>query len=413
MRDVIEAEQTASLGDVCEIRNQNNESVKAEVIAVSDNNCLLMPYQTDSGLAPGLIVYGTQQKLRVPVGSQLIGRVLNGLGQTIDQWAAPIHRRWKETTTNVPESLGRQRIRQPLPTGIRAIDGLLTVGQGQRIGLFAGSGVGKSTLLGEIAKSASADVNVIALIGERGREVRPFIEETLGAKGMNRSIVVVATSDESPLMKVQAVKTAITIAEDLRDTGQNVLFFFDSLTRFAHAQKEIGLIRGETPGLRGYPPSVQTTMASLLERLGNNEVGSITGLITVLVDADDMNDPVADAARSILDGHIVLDRKLAARNHYPAIDILRSQSRLFREVTSSEQQAAASEIRHLLATFEDVAEMIQVGLYQRGTTADIDQAIDQLPKINRFLQQAVGEQSSFAETSRRLSKLNEVGVGST
>ena len=289
-------------------------------------------------------------------------------------------------------------------TGQRAIDGLLTIGRGQRIGLFAGSGVGKSTLLGEIAKHSHADLNVIALIGERGREVLPFLEDALGPKGRERSVVVVATSDEAPLMKIQAARTALTIAEEFREQGANVLFFLDSLTRFANAQRDVGLARGEVPGQRGYPPSVQATMAALLERLGNDQHGSITGLITILVDGDDFHEPIADAARSILDGHIVLDRRLAALGHFPAINVLQSLSRLFREVTSPQHQSAADELRKVLATHEEVAELIQVGLYQAESVPEVDRAIRKLPAVNRFLQQHIGEVSTFSETLAQLSE---------
>ncbi len=396
---------TASLGEFCEIKDDTGNSYKAEVIAVNDKNCQLMTYQHAAGLSPGMVVYGYGRQFRIPVGEALIGRTLNGLGQTIDGGKTISSRRWRTTVSDAPESFHRSRITKPLITGQRAIDGLLTIGQGQRVGLFAGSGVGKSTLLGEIAKKADADINVIALVGERGREVLPFIEDSLGEEGMAKSVVIVTTSDETPLMKIQAAKSAMTIAEDFRDQGANVLFFFDSLTRFANAQKEIGLSRGETPGLRGFPPSVQSMMASLLERLGNNDRGSITGLITILVDGDDMNEPIADAARSILDGHIVLDRKLAAMGQYPAIDVLRSLSRLYREVTTPQQQQAAQQLRKIMATHEEVAELIQVGLYQKGTSPEVDRAVEKLPEVRRYLAQQIGEFSSFQETREALQSL--------
>lgn len=405
MREILKADLKASLGEYCEITDDNGKRLKAEVIGVNENSCQLMTYQHAAGLSPGMRVMGHGRPLRIPVGVELIGRTMNGVGQTIDGGAVVPAKRWRSTEASAPQSLTRLRITKPLVTGQRAIDGLLTIGQGQRVGLFAGSGVGKSTLLGEIAKRADADVNVIALVGERGREVLPFIQDSLGIAGKEKSVVVVATSDDTPLMKVQAVKSALAIAEDFRDQGANVLFFFDSLTRFANAQKEIGLSRGEVPGLRGFPASVQSMMAALLERLGNDDRGSITGLITVLVDGDDMNEPVADAARSILDGHIVLDRKLAAMGHYPAIDVLNSLSRLYREITNEAQQNSSRALRQILATHEDAAELIQVGLYQKGTSTAIDHAIEKLPGVKGFLAQEVGEFSSFEQSIAALQAL--------
>jgi len=340
----------------------------------------------------------------VPVGLPLLGRVLNGLGQPIDDAGPLTVRHWRPVDQETPSALKRQRITRTLVTGQRVIDGLLTMGCGQRVGLFAGSGVGKSTLMGEIAKHASADLNVICLVGERGREVLPFLEDCLGEAGRQRSVVIVATSDETPLMRIQAVRSAITIADDFRARGANVLFFLDSLTRLAFAQRELGLLRGEPPGTRGYPPSVYTLLASTLEKLGNDDVGSITGLITVLVDGDDMDEPIADAARSILDGHIVLSRKIAARGQYPAVDVLYSLSRLFREVTSREHQQAAQRVRQILATYEDVADLIQLGMYQKGASPQIDEAIHLMPHILAFLKQEIGQSSPFPEMLSELTK---------
>jgi flagellum-specific ATP synthase len=290
-------------------------------------------------------------------------------------------------------------------TGQRVIDGLLTIGRGQRVGFFAGSGVGKSTLLGEIAKSAEADVNVIALVGERGREVLPFIEDCLGEEGLARSVVVVATSDQTPLMRIKAVLTAATIAEEFRDQGAHVLFFLDSLTRLAIAQRELGLLLGEPPGSRGYPPSVQSLLASVLERLGCGATGAITGLITVLVDGDDMDEPITDAARGILDGHIILSRKIAATGHFPAVDVLPSVSRVFREVTSDEHQQNAQKLRSLLATHAEIADLIQIGAYKTGTSPQVDRAVQIMPAAKRFLQQPVNYKASWQETQEQMKAL--------
>lgn len=399
------AQLTASLGELCVIRDAHGRRFKAEVIAVEGPYARLMTFEHAAGLAPGLPVMGTGQFVQIPVGTGLLGRTLNGLGQTIDGLGPLSVRKWRNTHEICPSPLDRPTIHEPLITGQRAIDGLLTIGKGQRIGLFAGSGVGKSTLLGEIAKNADADLNVIVLVGERGREVKPFLTDCLGPDGCSKSVVIVATSDESSLMKVQAVQSGVTIAEQFRRNGHNVLFFLDSLTRYASALKEIGLARGETPGVRGYPSSVQSEMATTLERLGSDENGTITGLITVLVDGDDMMEPIADSARSILDGHIVLDRRLASLGHFPAIDPLNSLSRLFREVTSADHQRSAQRIRKLLATYEEVAELIQVGLYQSGTSSEVDEAILLRPKIRNFLQQSIGELSPIKETLRRLQAL--------
>jgi flagellum-specific ATP synthase len=301
----------------------------------------------------------------------------------------------------------RKRITEPLVTGQRVIDGMLTIGRGQRVGLFAGSGVGKSTLLGEIAKGAESDVNVICLVGERGREVLPFVEDCLGAEGMRRSVVVVATSDQTPLMRIKSVLTAVTIAEDFRDQGAHVLFFLDSLTRLAMAQRELGLLLGEPPGSRGYPPSVQSLLAEVLERLGCGDVGAITGLITVLVEGDDLDEPITDAARSILDGHIVLNRKLASQGHYPAIDVLGSVSRLFREVTTPQQQTDAVKLRTLMATHAEVSDLIQIGAYKPGSSQQVDRAVQLMPAVKKFLQQPVNEKSQWNSTLQQLEILGK------
>lgn len=363
-------------------------------------------FRPPEGLQVGLPVVAAGRRLRVPAGRELLGRTINGLGEPIDGLGPlPARSVLCDSSGTPPQPLSRRPVERPLITGQRVLDGLLTIGAGQRVGLFAASGVGKSTLVGELARASSADVNVVLLLGERGREVRPFLEESLGAQGRARSVVVVATSDETPLMRVQAARTAITIAEHFRTTGVQVLFFFDSLTRFAHAQRDLGLARGEMPGARGYPPSVQTSLAQLLERLGNDDRGSITGIISVLVDGDDLDEPIADAARSILDGHIVLSRRIASRGRYPAVDVLPSISRLFPQLTTPEHRQAARQVRQLLATYAELEDLIQIGAYQAGTSPRVDTAVRLMPQIEQFLQQELGEASSFSQTLQRLQSL--------
>lgn len=376
-----------------------------EVISSDEHESRLMTFHHATGAKPGLDVIATGRSLKIPVGHELLGRTLNGMGQPLDQGSPLLTARRRPVSMTAPPALSRRPITEPMITGQRCIDSMLTLGVGQRVGLFAGSGVGKSTLMGEIAKKASADLNVICLVGERGREIRPFIEDCLGEDGRKRSVLVVATSDETPLMRIQAVRTAIEIASDFRDSGGSVLFFLDSITRLAHAQRELGLSRGEPPGTRGYPPSVQNLMANVLERLGNNDKGSITGIITVLVDGDDMDEPIADAARGILDGHLVLDRKLAARGHFPALDVLHSVSRLFRDVTQESHQQAVTMLRQHLTSYEDIRELIQVGLYQAGTMPEVDAAVQKMPLIESFLRQSQNEHSSWADTQKALAAL--------
>lgn len=379
----------------------------AEVVGFDESESQLMCYDSTAGLQPGLEIIAQGRRRSVPVGSQLLGRVIDGIGRPFDTLGPLRVRRYRPETATVPDPMRRQRITEPLVTGQRVIDGMLTIGRGQRVGLFAGSGVGKSTLMGEIAKGAESDVNVIALVGERGREVLPFIEDCLGAEGMKRSVVVVATSDQTPLMRIKAVLTAVTIAEDFRDQGAHVLFFLDSLTRLAMAQRELGLLLGEPPGSRGYPPSVQSLLAEVLERLGCGDVGAITGLITVLVEGDDLDEPITDAARSILDGHIVLDRRLASQGHFPAIDVLGSVSRLFREVTSPQQQTDAVKVRNMLVTHSEVADLIQIGAYKPGSSQQVDRAVQLMPAVRRFLQQSVDEKSGWSATQQQLEILGK------
>jgi flagellum-specific ATP synthase len=353
-------------------------------------------------------IKATGNAASIAVGESLLGRVVDALGRPLDEGSAikaetsyPLHR----DTTN---PLARAPINQSLGTGVRTIDGLLTVGAGQRIGIFGGSGVGKSTLLGMMAKSTSADINVIALIGERGREVGEFIERELGREGMERSVVVVSTSDDSPLVRIRAALAATAIAEYFKDCGANVLLIMDSVTRFAMAQREIGLAAGEPPSSKGYTPSVFALLPQLLERAGNfTNGGSITGFYTVLVDGDDMNDPIADTVRSILDGHIVLSRTLAARNHYPCIDLLHSASRLFSQITSKEHRNAAARVRELLAAYERAEDLINIGAYQAGSNAKIDQAIAKHDQIINYLRQ---DRDNAVEFQTTITELLRVGA---
>jgi flagellum-specific ATP synthase len=406
VRDIMTARLSASLGEQCQVRTADGARILGEVIGIDGDHVQLMCFRHPQGLKVGLDVVATGRRQRVPVGRELLGRALDGLGAPIDGLGPLGNRVWRSATDSPPRALDRRPIDAPLVTGQRVIDGLLAIGQGQRVGLFAASGVGKSTLMGEIARSSSADVNVVLLVGERGREVRPFLEESLGPEGMRRSVVIVATSDETSLMRLQAARTALTIAEHFRNQGEHVLFFLDSLTRFAHAQRDMGLARGEMPGARGYPPSVQTALAQILERLGNDAHGSITGIITVLVDGDDHDEPVADAARSILDGHIVMSRKIGARGRYPAIDVLPSISRLFPQITSPEHQRAAQKVRQIMATYAELEDLIQVGAYQAGTSPRVDTAIRMMPLIEQFLHQELGETSPFTQTGQRLQALS-------
>jgi flagellum-specific ATP synthase len=404
-RGLLRASVPAFVGETCHVHMPSGEKLMAEVVGFDEFESQLMCFDSIAGLQPGLEIAATGHRRSVPVGTELLGRVLDGIGRPFDD-AGPLRvRRWAPESASVPDPLSRQRITTPLVTGQRVIDGLLTIGRGQRIGLFAGSGVGKSTLLGEIARGAEADANVICLVGERGREVRPFIEDCLGPEGLKRSVVVVATSDQTPLMRVKAVLTAVTIAEDFRAQGSHVLFFLDSLTRLAMAQREMGLLLGEPPGSRGYPPSVQSLMAGVLERLGCGDTGAITGLITVLVEGDDLDEPITDAARSILDGHIVLRRDLAAQGHYPAIDVLGSVSRLFREVTTEQHRSNAVKLRTLMATYADVSDLIQIGAYKTGTSPQVDRAVRLMDDVKKFLKQEVSETSTFNETSQRLNAI--------
>ena len=385
----------ANLNDVCYISGDDQRQKKAaEVVGFRENRILLMPYDDMSGVGIGSLVENSGSAFSVPVGEQLLGKTLDGLGNPMDNTELG-HTEFYPAEAPPPDPLKRKIIDEVLSLGVKAVDGLLTVGKGQRIGIFAGSGVGKSTLLGMFARNTKADINVIALIGERGREVREFIERDLGEEGIKRSVLVVATSDKPALIRKKAAKTATAIAEYFRDQGKDVLLMMDSLTRFSMAQREIGLASGEPPVSRGYPPSVYSEMPKLLERAGNSEHGSITGLYTVLVDGDDFNEPITDTARSILDGHIMLSRKLGHKNHYPAIDVLQSISRCMSSIVTSEHKAAAGKLKNVLATYQDAEDLINIGAYKNGTNPDIDYAIAKIKEVNTFLQQDVDTRINF------------------
>lgn len=381
----------AKIGEICSIGTSKGGKVKAEVVGFKDNRMLLMPYSSLSGIGPGSPVESTGTSFSIPVGMGLIGRILDGVGEPIDDKGPIEAEEIYKVDGQSSNPLFRPRINEPLSLGVKALDGLLTCGRGQRIGIFAGSGVGKSTLLGMIARNAKADVNVIGLVGERGREVRDFIERDLKQEGMSRSVLVVATSDTPAMSRLKCAMVATTIAEYFRDKGLSVLLMMDSLTRFAMAQREIGLSTGEPPVSRGYTPSIFSVMPKLLERSGNFEKGSITGIYTVLVEGDDMNEPVADTVRGILDGHIVLTRALAMKNHYPAIDVLSSVSRVMPEIVSREHLNSANQMRELMATYETYSDLIGIGAYKAGSNPDVDKAIRYHGPINDFLRQSVEE----------------------
>lgn len=391
----------AKLNDLCRIIIDKNTgtSILAEVVGFRDKRLLLMPFESVEGIGVGCIVENTGHPLSVVVGDELLGHTVDGVGRPTDlDELEKLDLRYEYPVEAAPpDPMSRKIIDEVLPLGVKAVDTLITIGKGQRIGIFAGSGVGKSTLMGMFARNTQADINVIALVGERGREVREFIERDLGEEGMRRSVVVVATSDKPALIRSKAAKTATAIAEYFRDQGKDVLLMMDSLTRFSMAQREIGLASGEPPVTRGYPPSVYSEMPKLLERAGNSDVGSITGLYTVLVDGDDFNEPITDTARSILDGHIMLSRKLGHKNHYPAIDVLQSISRVMSAIATKEHKALAGKLKNVMATYNEAEDLINIGAYKSGSNPDIDYAIRKIRDVNTFLRQATDEKFVFEE----------------
>jgi flagellum-specific ATP synthase len=388
------------IGDLCEVRTRNSDvpPLPCEVVGFKGDRVLLMPLGEVRRIGPGSDVFSMGKSLGVRVGFDLLGRVLGGLGEPLDDKGPVMGSEEYPLHADPPHPLKRRRIDTPLSVGVRAIDGLLTLGQGQRVGIFSGSGVGKSTLLGMMARNTEADINVIALVGERGREVKEFLIRDLREEGMKRSVVVVATSDQPPLVRLKAAMTATAVAEYFRDQDANVLLMMDSITRVAMAQRDVGLAIGEPPATRGYTPSIFAFLPRLLERAGAGEKGSITGIYSVLVEGDDINEPISDAVRGILDGHISLSRDLATRNHYPAIDVLGSISRIMNDLVSEKQQRAASGLRELLALYREAEELINLGAYKRGGNPRLDFAIERKNAIDSFLKQPVGECSSFEQT---------------
>lgn len=378
---------------------------KAEVVGFRAERILLMPLGEIAGIGPGSVVIPTFQPQRASVGIELLGRTIDSNGLPLDGGPIPRPDAMVPLTASPPHALKRQRIVEPLATGIRAIDACVTIGKGQRVGILSGSGVGKSKLLGMVARNTSADVNVIALIGERGREVRDFIEVDLGPKGLARSVVVVATSDQPAMARIKGAYLATAIGEWFRDRGADVMLMMDSITRFAMAQREVGLAIGEPPTTKGYPPSVYALLPKLCERAGTSSCGSITGFYAVLVEADDLNDPVGDAVRSILDGHVALSRNLATRNHYPAIDVLNSISRCMIDVTPKSHQELAGDLRRTLSVYQDAEDLVNIGAYVAGSNPEIDRALKLMSKIRTFLQQDLFESSPFEEIEKSLRKI--------
>ncbi|MBL7997314.1 MAG: flagellar protein export ATPase FliI [Candidatus Kapabacteria bacterium] len=401
---VIESEgPQVPIGEVLRIRNRSGEFIgSCEVVGFRDNRILSMVLGETTDLMPGMELVATHKPMSVGVGNFLLGRVLDGLGNPIDGKGGFGISEYRSIYAQPPNPLLRKRISEPITTGIRALDGVMTIGKGQRIGIFAGSGVGKSTTLGMIARNTTADINVIALIGERGREVREFIEKDLGEEGLQRSIVVCATSDQPALLRLKAALTATTIAEYFRDQGFDVMLMMDSVTRLAMAQREVGLAVGEPPTAKGYTPSVFALMHKTMERSGTSDIGTITALYTVLVEGDDMNEPIADAARGILDGHVVLSRKLGAQGHYPAIDVLQSLSRVMGDITTKEHRAAASQMKELMALYNDAEDLINVGAYQPGANPRLDRAVRMNDQIRSYLRQSTDESLSYSDSISRL-----------
>ena len=396
---------TCNVGDICEIRLSSGETVLAEVIGIRDEITVLMPYQDVDGIGAGSVVTNTGQKLTISLSDALVGRTIDALGNPIDGGPPlPAGGRYS-INGNHANPMDRPPISQVIEMGVRVIDGMLTIGKGQRMGIFAGSGVGKSTLMGMIARNIKADVNVIALVGERGREVVEFMNKDLGPEGLRRTVLVVATSDQSSMMRSKCALTATTIAEYFRDQGKDVLLMMDSLTRYCMAQREIGLSTGELPVARGYTPSIYAVLPRLLERSGNFERGSITGIYTVLVEGDDTNEPISDTVRGIVDGHIILSRKIAMRNHYPAIDVLASVSRLMSVIASPEHNEAAGKIRNMLAVYEENQDLLSIGAYKAGGNPRLDEALRHMDAINALLQQPVDIKSDFDETLAQMRKI--------
>ncbi|WP_299090078.1 flagellar protein export ATPase FliI [uncultured Metabacillus sp.] len=401
----------SSIGDLCYIYTDVTKKIKipAEVVGFKDENVLLMPYLHVTDLSPGSIVEATEAPLKIEVGTGLIGKVIDAFGQPLDDSHLPKGLTKVPTEQSPPNPMKRPPIHEKIEVGVRVIDSLLTVGKGQRVGIFAGSGVGKSTLMGMIARNTNADINIIALIGERGREVREFIDRDLGPEGLKRSIVIVATSDQPALMRLKAAYTATAVAEYFRERGLNVMFMMDSVTRVAMAQREIGLAVGEPPTTKGYTPSVFAILPKLLERTGTNESGTITAFYTVLVDGDDLNEPISDTVRGILDGHIVLDRALANKGQFPAINVLKSISRVMSQIVDEKHRIAAAKLRELLSTYLNSEDLINIGAYKKGSSREIDEAIRFYPKIISYFKQNVKDKMTIEQSIHSLIQLMEKG----
>jgi flagellum-specific ATP synthase len=403
---VVEAEvQGVSVGELCKIFVTKKKHILAEVVGFKEGKVLLMPLGSTAGIRPGGLIFATGSPIEVKVGPDLLGRVLNGLGEPMDGLGEIDFEAVYGIDNDPPDPIKRPRITEVLSTGVKSIDGLLTLGRGQRIGIFAGSGVGKSTLMGMLARNCTADVNVISLVGERGREVKDFIEESLGEEGLKKSVVICATSDQPPVIRLKGALVGTAIAEYFRDQGKNVLFMMDSVTRFAMAQREIGLATGEPPTTKGYTPSVFAMLPRLMERAGTSEKGSITAIYTVLVDGGDMDEPIADAARGILDGHLALSRDLAAKNHYPCIDVGHSVSRLFSVVASEPHKEAAGKMREVLARYSEAEDLINIGAYVKGSNPKIDNAIDKIDNVNSFLRQRTHDECLFNDSIKTLTSM--------
>ncbi len=403
---VVEAQvQGVSIGELCKIQISLKKYILSEVVGFKEECVLLMPLGTLTGIKPGSRIYATGHPIRVKVGTQLLGRVLDGLGNPMDNKGELEFDSYYNIDQDPPDPVKRPRISSALKTGVKAIDGVLTLGKGQRIGIFAGSGVGKSTLMGMLARNCEADVNVISLVGERGREVKDFIEESLGEEGLKKSVVICATSDQPPVIRLKGAMVGTSIAEYFRDQGKNVLFMMDSVTRFAMAQREIGLATGEPPTTKGYTPSVFAMLPRLMERAGTSDKGSITAIYTVLVEGDDADEPIADATRGILDGHIMLSRDLAAKNHYPCIEIGHSVSRLFPVITTKDHQQSVGKLREILARYYEAEDLINIGAYVKGSNPKIDESIEKIDDVNQFLKQGTFDTEPFDHTVQTLQGL--------
>jgi len=399
---------SSKIGDICELYTLDGErSMRAEIVGFRDGQTLLMPFGSVEGIGLGSYVVYTGTSLRVPVGKDLAGRILDALGHPFDDLPAPRTEAWYPADNSPPNPLSRERISEVLPLGVKALDGMLTVGRGQRLGIFSGSGVGKSTLLGMIARYAVADINVIVLVGERGREVRDFVERDLGEEGLRKSVLVIATSDQPALLRLKCAMTGTAIAEYFRDCGYKVLLLMDSLTRFAMAQREIGMAAGEPPVSRGFPPSVYSLLPKLLERSGMSDKGSITGLYTVLVEGDDLNEPISDTVRGILDGHIVLSRAIANSNHYPPIDVLASVSRVMPDIIMPEHLEAFGTMKNMIAVYREAEDLINIGAYKKGANPEIDRAVMFHAAVQSFLRQSMNESYTFEQTLEMMRSIVE------